>query len=264
MITNPINSNHATKHSNHHQNNSNQRVLRNRHHRHHNEFPITASPQVQGYTKLMPTHNTSKLNTTILNHLNPQLTPEEKLSRTISHVEKWLTEDQSTTAAATIATALTSQTNNFPNKIHSTPFDSPSHQTTIANNLNKDDNLVNANNITGMDKLKITEKLSKRINETQSPRNVFNKELLLNKKSPKASLPHTNTCNLEKEHNIQKEYASIPIVVDPSQSECENLLRASSDESNSQFGGADTSLTTVHRYVHEHIHHHFHHFEPDD
>lgn len=78
----------STNNANCHSNNNNNRISRSRH-RHHNEFPISASPQVQGYTKLMSTQQNSKLNTALLNQLNPQLTQEQKLTRTISHVEKW-------------------------------------------------------------------------------------------------------------------------------------------------------------------------------
>lgn len=96
---------------------------------------------------------------------------------------------------------------------------------------------MNANNITAMDKLKISDKVSKsRSTDTPSPKKTFNKEILLTRKPTQKSR-------------------------DPSQSECENLLPASSDESSSQIGFTDNSLTTVHRYVHEHIHHHYHHFE---
>lgn len=199
-------------------NNNNSRISRSRH-RQHNEFTITASPQVQGYTKLLSTHNTSKLNTSMLNQLNPQLTPEQKLSRTISHVEKWLAEDQ----------ANQMQSSHILNGIGvaKSDIDSPTfagkHMT------------MNANNITAMNKLKISDKVSKGRNDTSSPKKTFNKDILLTRKPQLAA--------------------------EPCQSECENLLPASSDESNSQIGFTDNSLTTVHRYVHEHIHHHYHHFE---
>lgn len=212
--TNPASNNN----SNSKNANNNNRMSRSRH-RHHNEFTITASPQIQGYTKLLSTHNTTKLNTSVLNQLNPQLTPEQKLSRTINHVEKWLAEDQS----------IQSPTSNILNGVVGDKSDVESPAFT-GKNLT-----MNANNITAMDKLKISDKVSKNRNETPSPKKTFNKEILLTRKPQKSC--------------------------DPSQSECENLLPVSSDESSSQIGFTDNSLTTVHRYVHEHIHHHYHHFE---
>lgn len=267
-------------------NNNINRVSRSRH-RYHNEFTITASPQIQGYTKLMSTHNTTKLNTTVLNQLNPQLTPEQKLSRTINHVEKWLADDQAladaaaaavvagaattttATATATIVTSpniLTDKSNDF--KLPDSPYNSKNINCKENNNLFKDDSYLNANNITAMDKLKLSDKISKKLNETSTPKKTFNKEILLTRKIPK-STSHRNSSNSDKQQMLPllqpiqqnenvMEYASI--INDPSQSECENLLRASSDES-SQIGLTDTSLTTVHHYVHEHIHHHYHHFE---
>lgn len=271
---------------NNNNNNNNSRNSRSRHRHHNNEFPISASPQVQGYTKLMSSQN-SKLNTTLLNQLNPQLTQEQKLTRTISHVEKWLAADDGQTAANTtnILTAnnmLDTQSKNVNCK---------------ENNLYKDAdclNNVNAVNST-VDKFKENEKLTKKLNEVSgSPsKKTFNKEILITRKTPKSSLsssqrnssnsdsqvkgtnnvttatatttttattapttnvPNNNAVPEPKEGVV--EYASIPIV-DPSQSECENLLRASSDESSSQIGMTDASLTTIHRYVH--IHHHYYH-----
>lgn len=210
---NAASNNNSNSNSNGKNANNNIRMSRSRH-RHHNEFTITASPQIQGYTKLLSTHNTTKLNSSVLNQLNPQLTPEQKHSRTM----KWLAEDQSNqTPASNILNAVADKSD----------VDSP---TFTGKNMT-----MNANNITAMDKLKISDKVSKNRNETPSPKKTFNKEILLTRKPPKSR--------------------------DPSQSECENLLPASSDESSSQIGFTDNSLTTVHRYVHEHIHHHYHHFE---
>lgn len=251
-------------------NNNNSRNSRSRHRHHNNEFAISASPQVQGYTKLMSAQN-SKLNTTLLNQLNPQLTHEQKLTRTISHVEKWLADDQTAAATSNILTAnnmLDIQSKNINCK---------------ENNLYKDaDCLNNVNAVSTVDKFKENEKLTKKLNEVGSPsRKTFNKEVLITRKTPKSSLSSSqrNSSNSDTQvkgtnsvtpmttttvpNNVAPEpkegvveYASIPIV-DPSQSECENLLRASSDESSSQIGMTDASLTTIHRYVH--IHHHYYH-----
>lgn len=285
IISNPVLAAHTSKllhnyNSNHNNstpncnnnNNNNSRNQRSRH-RHHNEFPISASPQVQGYTKLMSTQQNSKLNTALLNQLNPQLTQEQKLTRTISHVEKWLADDQTPTITSNIITA-----NNV--------LDMSKNVNCKENNLFKETEcLNNVNAVSTVDKFKENEKLAKKNNDVGSPsKKTFNKEILLTRKTPKstslsssqrnstnsdsqgkgvsngsggsgASAPPNNVTTELKENVV--EYATIPIV-DPSQSECENLLRASSDESSSQIGMTDNaSLTTIHRYVH--IHHHYYH-----
>lgn len=239
-------------------NNNNNRNSRSRH-RHHNEFPISASPQVQGYTKLMSTQQNSKLNTALLNQLNPQLTQEQKLTRTISHVERWLADDQIVAATSNVIAA-----NNI--------LDISKNLNT--NNLHKGvpENL-NANSST--DKFKENENQARKHIDVISPsKKTFKKEILLTRKTPKSSdsdspgakvgsngkATSSNRCIAESKENVV-EYASIPIV-DASHSECEILLRASSDEneSSSQIGITDNaSLTTTihHRYVH--IHHHYYH-----
>lgn len=213
-----------------------------------NELPINASPQVQGYTKLNSIQQHGKLNTSMLSQLNPHLTPEQKMSRTFNHVEKWLTErDQ-----------VLTKTNDL--KIAKFGDDIKNKNRELAGKDEKNiDNLMNAKVF--IDKLKMTEKFTEKF--TESPKKTFNKEsLLMRKKGQRnvdgAATATTTTVNIN-DNNLNKgsvmEYASIPINVDPS--ECENLLRASSDESSQT---RDTS-STVHRYVHEHIHHHYHHFE---
>lgn len=248
---------------NSHSNNNSNRISRSRH-RHQNEFPISASPQVQGYTKLMSTQQNSKLNTALLNQLNPQLTQEQKLTRTISHVEKWLADDHIVAATSNVIAANILDMSKNVND----------------NNINAPENLKNMNT----DKFRENENQAKRHNDGSSPsKKTFNKEILLTRKTPKSSLsssqrnssnsdsPGRKMCDngIDAPSNIRidelkenaVEYASIPIV-DASQSECEILLRASSDEngSSSQIGITDNlsqSTTIHHRYVH--IHHHYYH-----
>lgn len=246
-------------------NGANNRSSRLRH-RHHNEFTVTASPQVQGYSKLLSNHNNGKLNTALLNQLNPQLTQEQKLTRTMNHVEKWLNEDQTnaTTLTASAASSIVATPNILSN---STALDTKNVNCKETNLCKDDANyLNNVNSASVIDKLKENDKSTKK---------AFNKEILLTRKTQKPSYlsspqrdssnsdshsktaAHNEDTTRESKESIM-EYASIPIIVDPSQSECENLLRASSDESSSQIGLTDNaSSTTVHRYVH--IHHHYYH-----
>lgn len=247
--------------------NYNNRSSRTRHKS--NDIPVTASPQLQGYTKLNSSH-CSKLNTTILGQLNPHLTAEQKFSRTINHVEKWLNErDQQQ--------VLNNKTNN---DLKILKFGGDSNND--SKNKNKDilkedkniDNLMSANLF--VDKLKLTEKFTEKL--TESPKKTFNKEVLLARKTTSTTTPATSSKEQSQQQQPPQrssstsnnnpnlvdsikakgpimEYATIPITVDSS--ECENLLRASSDESCQ----SPDSNSTVHRYVHEHIHHHYHHFE---
>lgn len=222
-------------------------------HRHHNEFSMSASPQVQGYTKLMSTQQNSKLNTALLNQLNPQLTHEQKLTRTISDVERWLADDQ--IVAATSNGTATNSTFEKDNSLHK---DVPAC-------------LKNMNVNNSSDKFKENEIETNKYNNVRLPsKKVFNKNILLTRPKSSSSQQNSsnsdspngkagtfgmtappNKCIAESEENIVQ-YASIPIV-DASHSECEILLRASSDENESisQIG------TIHHRYVH--IHHHYYH-----
>lgn len=222
---------------------------------------MTASPQLQGYSKLNSSvphhhHHHPKLNTTALSQLNPQLTPEQKFSRTINHVEKWLTERDH----------VLTKTNNTDQRVIKFGDD------TLAKDEKNLDNLINTKMF--VDKLKMTEKFTEKF--TESPvKKTFNKEVLLARRAPIASSTPTKSqrsqnsrqasvgivADAMKEKRPVMEYASVPIAVEPS--ECENLLRAScSDDSASCSQAApETSSSAVHRYVHEHIHHHYHHFE---
>lgn len=269
--SNNINNNiNSSNNGNTNNNNNNNRNSRSRH-RHHNEFSISASPQVQGYTKLMSTQQNSKLNTALLNQLNPQLTQEQKLTRTISHVEKWLADDQivAATSNVTAAKSILDFSKNVNVNVNCED-----------NNLYKEvpECLKNMNTNNPSDKFKENETQAKKYNDISSP----SKKVLLQRKTQSKSSQSSSQRNssnsdtlggkdvglvtsankfiAESEENIV-EYASIPIV-DASHSECEILLRASSDEneSSSQIGITDNaSLTTTihHRYVH--IHHHYYH-----
>ena len=235
-----------------------------------------ASPQLQGYTKLnsMNPHST-KLNTTVLGHLNPHLTPEQKFSRTINHVEKWLNERDH-------QVGLNNKTKNDLRVMQFGGGDSDNkNKINIENfnNVRKDEQIIEnlINTKVFVDKLKITEKFTEKLIET--PKKTFNKEALLTKKLTAAATPSkqqrmtsattVTTTPTSSNGNTSKnlsdsirnktpvtEYSSIPIIVDPS--ECENLLGAASSEESCQ---TPETASTVHRYVHEHIHHHYHHFE---
>lgn len=240
-----------------------------------NIFVTSASPQLQGYTKLnssAPHHHhhrvSSKLNTSALSQLNPQLTPEQKFSRTINHVERWLSErDES--AAATASTQpppppVLVKTNNTDQRlIKFAGVDAPVGKPKLRD-IDKDeknlDNLINTKMFA--DKLKMTEKFTEKFaSSAESPptKKTFNKELLLGVRRSgvaaaasstpvkqrlsrsvvdaaaqavsavqAASASVTPASDSNRTSNKIMEFSSVPVQVDAS--ECENLLRASCSE----------------------------------
>lgn len=220
---------------------------------------LTASPQVQGYSKLnssVPAPIHPKLNTTALSQLNPQLTPEQKFSRTINHVEKWLNEREQ---------VLIKTNNTEPKKVLTPEMEART------NNIGKDeknlDNLINTKVF--CEKIKTTEKFTEKFAADSPAKKTFNKEVLLRPRKAKSHRSNgvvsaSAAVPLESDPKSQAlvEFGAIPLT--GNRSECENLLRAScTDESScSQVEGeTSTSSAVQHRYVHEHIHHHYHHFE---
>lgn len=152
-----------------------------------------------------------KLKSSVLNQLNPNLTPEQKLSRKLNDVEKWLLDDK---------------------------------------------NLHNPNAV---------DKLSP--NVTSTPKKVFNKEVLITKKTK--SKQQKDVLNASK-NQIILEYLS----------DCENLLLSEDEqnpktpttapivdnkttEMNPESGSIDSqSKNNSLRFVH--IHHHFYHFNQNE
>lgn len=149
-----------------------------------------------------------KLKSSVLNQLNPNLTPEQRLNRKLNDVEKWLLDDK---------------------------------------------NIHNPNTV---------DKLSP--NVTSTPKKVFNKEVLITKKTKSHSKQQKDVINSSK-NQIILEYLS----------DCENLLLSEDDqnaktqtpatasdnktnEMNQESGSVDSASKNSLRFVH--IHHHFYHF----
>lgn len=278
--------------------NYNNRAIRARHKSNEpaagNIFLTGASPQLQGYTKLNSSHHQqhSKLNTSALSQLNPQLTPEQKFSRTINHVERWLNERDD---------HVLIKTNNTDQRL--IKFAGVVDETMMCKQKLRDiakdeknlDNLINTKMFA--DKLKMTEKFTEKFSSESPAKKTFNKEVLLGRRGIATAVVAATSSTPVKQRSLTAtvtaasastavpsspaavvvidsnksakimEFSSIPIQVEAS--ECENLLRAScSDDSvascvdgGSAGGVGDGSSSAVHRYVHEHIHHHYHHFE---
>lgn len=209
-----------------------QRISSGNHHHHNKKLIKTKNHQIPPIitATVLPIQqhpkNRTKLNTSVVNHLNPNLTADQKLSQTINHVEKWLTDRD--------------------------------HQIT-----NKNDKNSHSHKIKGATKLTRSKSKEEIPLKEKSHLKIIEDA---DKSSKKLSKQHVSTsAKTTPEHLSSKvkqglimEYASIPVNADPS--ECENLLRGSDEDTN------NTSATpsTVHRYVHEHIHHHYHHFENDE
>lgn len=181
-----------------------------------------------------------KLKTSVLNHLNPNLTPEQKLTRKLNDVEKWLLERETTTHSYKI---------DNEGKIRS-----------------KDDKNILSPIV--IDKLSA---------QTATPKKVFNKELLITKKQK--PLGHQSKQQKEvinsSKNQIILEYSNVPVPGDIS--ECENLLMSDEEtaptaihvinkddaqpEAASNASDSTTKSSSV-RFVH--IHHHFYHFEENE
>lgn len=187
-----------------------------------------------------------KLSTALLNQLNPNLSSEQKLTRTINQVEKWLERDAQINISK--IKNIEPQTTESKSELFS-PIIKRKHD--IKTNT-KIDNLL-------LDQLKITENISE-----VNLKSIKNHNLNINKlhtDETLASLGGNNT-NLKNNNNHNKhsvfEYSSVPIKAHSL--ECENLLQSDDETPNNNSNASSTqSQSTIHRYVH--IHHHYHHFE---
>lgn len=205
------------------------RITGQNHHSHHH-----SKKQIKTKNNQIPPNrlNTSnipfKQSTVIQNQLNPNLTSEQKLSRTINYVEKWLTD----------------RDHQILNKNHRT-------KSKLIRSKSKEEIPIKEKTILKIvedEKTIIPPQLNKKLPTSKYQKNNH-------QSSTKSSPEHSN----KTKQGLIMEYASIPVNADPS--ECENLLRGSDEDTTN---GASTTPSTVHRYVHEHIHHHYHHFENDE
>jgi naked cuticle len=185
-----------------------------------------------------------KLKTSVLNQLNPNLTPEQKLTRKLNDVEKWLLERETTTHSYKIENE---------GKIRS-----------------KDDKNILSPIV--IDKLSTP--------ATSTPKKVFNKELLISKKRPLGHhSKHQKEVINSTKNQIILEYSNVPVPGDAS--ECENLITddeqsqaptaihvnnktsdAQPDIGNASNASESTSKSSSVRFVH--IHHHFYHFNENE
>lgn len=257
---------------------------------HHHKNRLRAKHHISTKATVPP----MKLSTSLLNQLNPNLSAEQKMNRTIHQVEHWLETKEHTRGEIKLmknrlvdntsneievkclnnnASPINNNMNNNRIKVHK------AEKQLIGSPTMDNKNVLSAPEL--MDQLKITED---DLNTIVSPKKTFNKESLISSATKKSIKTHNNhpdqaQNNLRtadvKTNNFVMEYASIPVSAEPG--ECENLLRGDDDEeipitqNNLDQNVADSSATTatsnatpstVHRYVH--IHHHYHHFDAEE
>lgn len=222
-----------------------------------------------------------RLNKSILNQINPNLTAEQKLSRKLYDVEKWLLEREQNNVTCYRVDNVVEKSRLQKDQENLILF----HQ----QQQNQDKNILNSNLL---DKLKITDHVPPVTQTvTSTPKKVFNKEVLISKRSKshnhhsqRSPVDSNKSSNTNNKNNIVLEYSNVPVNVEAS--ECENLISMSDEEtpsgscatvvnnkpsesSNVQEtevnGGASasnassskSSQSTVHRYVHYHYHYHY-------
>jgi len=174
-----------------------------------------------------------KLKTSVLNQLNPNLTPEQKLNRKLNDVEKWLLERDAT---------------NHEAKIRS----------------READNNKNLLNPVVIDKLAVP--------AASTPKKVFNKELLLTKKVKQHQSKHQKEAINNTKNQMILEYSNVPVPGDASECEnlinmsdedqpAVQALKKDPQEPTTGESSESTAKSSSVRFVH--IHHHFYHFDSE-
>jgi naked cuticle len=182
-----------------------------------------------------------KLKTSVLNQLNPNLTPEQKLTRKLNDVEKWLLERETTTHSYKIENE---------GKIRS-----------------KDDKNILSPIV--IDKLAVQ--------ASSTPKKVFNKEVLITKKLKPLGHHSKHQKEVINKNQIILEYSNVPVPGDAS--ECENLLISDDEQSQAptaipvncktsevqpEAGTASDSTAKSSSVKFVHIHHHYYHFNENE
>lgn len=243
-----------------------------------------------------------KLSTALLSQHYPNLSAEQKLTRSINHVEKWL--DKRSPKLVNKA-KISEETVERSPPAGALKLMKSNSKEEVVQKSSKLNNALTADLL--LENLKISEDIAEL--NVVTPKKVFNKECLISSATKKNIRTHHTTKTISTttgsavvtdkptKNLVQLQYASIPVDADPS--ECENLIRMSDAEEDfppqhqqasahqqqqqqpqqsspsspthqhslvgdhSGSSASAASTTAVHRYVHEHIHHHYHHFEND-
>jgi hypothetical protein len=227
---------------------------------HHSKKSRVKAHEAARLTTAAARHNSTTPLKSVLNPANLQaLTVEQKMNRSLNHVEKWLERDHSQPSSKNLKTddlklheasaRLRTNNENLKNK--------PKLQRSKSKEeiMSRDKScLINPDIF--LEKLKITENL---VESTVTPKKVAAKDPVTasTKKPTSAKVPLKTTAE-KGVKNVVLEYSTIPVSADPA--ECENLLRVTSDDDT--LNNELSNDSTVHQYVH--IHHHYHHFENDE
>ncbi|XP_058818655.1 protein naked cuticle homolog [Topomyia yanbarensis] len=270
------------------------------HHNHHakakrKEHRLAIATRNQSH---LPVGQPVKLSTALLSQQYPNLSAEQKLSRSINQVEKWL-DHRSPKLTNKLKLADEMAERSLRTTTAGLKLKRSKSKEEITQKPPKCDNVLTTDLL--LENLKITEDIAEL--SVVTPKKAFNKECLISSATKKNIRTHhttktisttaplgSATADKSSKDLIQLQYASIPINAHPS--ECENLIRISDAEEdqpqplqqqqssastpthhhhhhvggtgeNSGSSASAVSTTAVHRYVHEHIHHHYHHFEND-
>jgi hypothetical protein len=227
---------------------------------HHSKKSRVKAHEAARLTMSATRQNTTTPLKSVLNPASLQaLTVEQKMNRSLNHVEKWLERDHSQPSSNKnlktddlklheASAKLRTNNENMKNK--------PKLQRSKSKEeiMSRDKScLINPDIF--LEKLKITENL---VESNVTPKKVANKDPGLATKKPTSAKGSQKVATDKGSKNVVLEYSTIPVNADPA--ECENLLRITSDDDT--LNNELSNDSTVHQYVH--IHHHYHHFENDE
>uniref|UniRef100_A0A1S4J4X7 Protein naked cuticle homolog n=1 Tax=Culex quinquefasciatus TaxID=7176 RepID=A0A1S4J4X7_CULQU len=179
-----------------------------------------------------------KLSTAVLNQQYPNLSAEQKLTRSINQVEKWL-DNRSPKLVNKLKLAEEMAERGGPRTAAALKLKRSKSKEEIIPRTAKLDNVLAADLL--LENLKITEDIAEL--SVVTPKKVFNKECLISSATKKNIRTHHTTKTIStstalptaekpspalEQNLIQLQYASIPVNADPS--ECENLIRMSDAE----------------------------------
>lgn len=181
--------------------------------------------------------NQVKLSSSLLHQLNPNLTSEQKLSRTIDQVEKWLECDHLSALKKTVEDGEKLNNHRINMNDHNK---TEKFQKSVPKKID---------NILATDQLKITEDIV--TNDVVSTEEGCNNENLVRIKKMEKNNVQTEKNQL----NVVKEYANIAVQAELS--ECEKLLHEEVSDEEPLADNSTSSDSMIQKHLH--IHHHYHH-----
>ncbi|XP_062547021.1 protein naked cuticle homolog [Armigeres subalbatus] len=208
-----------------------------------------------------------KLSTALLSQQYPNLSAEQKLSRSINQVEKWL-DNRSPKLINKLK--LAEELAEKSPRVSAAKLKRSKSKEEIAHKSTKFENVLTSDLL--LDNLKITEDIAEL--SVVTPKKIFNKECLISSATKKNIRTHHTTKTVStttavgsptvdktSKNLIQLQYASVPINAEPS--ECENLIRISDAEEESHQNTSPQPQQTTNQQlpqstVSSPTHHHHH------